>query len=122
MTTMFNTGDMLSRLEGWYVSQCNGMWEHAHGFTLGTIDNPGWTLTVDLAETEWASREFSNVRIKRSEHNWLHCWFKDEQFNAAGGPLNLREMIETFLWFVDPFYDPAVETPHLSTLETKPLG
>ncbi len=52
MTTMFNTGDMPSRLEGWYVSQCNGMWEHAHGFTLGTIDNPGWTLTVDLAETE----------------------------------------------------------------------
>lgn len=47
---------------------------------------------------------------------------KKEQSNAAGGPLNLREIIETFLWFVDPFYDPAKEIPHLNTLETKPLG
>ena len=121
MTTMFNAGDLLSRLEGWYVSQCNGVWEHDQRFTLDTIDNPGWTLTVNLVDTEWADRAFTTVRTERSEHNWLHCRVDNQVFHAAGGPLNLREMIETFLWFVDPFYDPSEDGPQLSTLTTKPI-
>ena len=118
---MFNTGDLLSRLEGWYVSQCNGVWEHDQRFTLGTIDNPGWMLTINLAETEWVHRTFKKVQIERSEHNWLHCWLEGQEFRAACGPLNLREMIETFLWFVDPFYAPSADNPQLSTLSTKPI-
>jgi hypothetical protein len=122
MTTMFNTGDLLSRLEGWYVSQCNGTWEHDFRVKLTTFDNPGWGLTINLSETEWETRSFTPVDIRRSEHNWLQCWVKEKQFHAAGGPLNLREIIEMFLWFVDPFYDPKAEGPQLSSLETKPLG
>jgi hypothetical protein len=118
---MFNTGDLLSRLEGWYISQCNGVWEHEERIKLSTVDNPGWTLEVNLVETEWANRAFSRMQIDRSEHNWLHCWVEAEKFFAAGGPLNLREMIETFLWFVDPFYNQSSEAPSLSTLNTKPL-
>ena len=121
MTTMFNTGDLISRLEGWYVSQCNGTWEHGAGVSLQTLDNPGWSLAVDIAETEWANRPFSRMRIDRSEHNWLQCWLENGRFHAVGGPLNLREMIETFLWFVDPFYDPSA-LPGLSTMKTRPLG
>jgi hypothetical protein len=33
----------------------------------------------------------------RSEHNWVRCWVRDSKFHAVGGPLNLREMVETFL-------------------------
>jgi Immunity protein 53 len=41
----------LDRLQRWYLSHCNGDWEHTYGVTMENIDNPGWTLTVQLAET-----------------------------------------------------------------------
>ena len=31
----------------WYLSQCNGDWEHAYGVKIDTLDNPGWTLEVE---------------------------------------------------------------------------
>jgi hypothetical protein len=38
----------LSYLEKWYRSHCNGEWEHAEGISIGTLDNPGWSIAVSL--------------------------------------------------------------------------
>jgi Immunity protein 53 len=35
------------RLQVWYLAQCDGDWEHRHGVTIGTLDNPGWSLRID---------------------------------------------------------------------------
>jgi hypothetical protein len=43
--------DPLTQLERWYLSQCDGDWEHTHGIVIGTLDNAGWSLTIDLLET-----------------------------------------------------------------------
>ncbi len=32
----------------WYVSQCNGTWEHQHGITIETTDNPGWWVKISV--------------------------------------------------------------------------
>jgi hypothetical protein len=36
----------------WYKSHCNGDWEHGRGIHLDTIDNPGWSLSINLEDTE----------------------------------------------------------------------
>ena len=32
----------------WRLDQCDNDWEHCHGVSIGTLDNPGWTLRIDL--------------------------------------------------------------------------
>jgi hypothetical protein len=40
---------MLQWLQEWYLEQCDREWEHEYGIKIGTLDNPGWTITIDLA-------------------------------------------------------------------------
>lgn len=44
-----------------YLSQCNGDWEHQCGLKIRTLDNPGWSIEIDLAETELETRSFDAV-------------------------------------------------------------
>jgi len=43
--------DPLRALEDWYASVCDGDWEHTYGVKIGTLDNPGWTVDIDLRQT-----------------------------------------------------------------------
>lgn len=95
----------------WYQSQCNGDWEHQNGVRMGTIDNPGWSLDVDLADTRHAGRVVQPKLLERSDDDWVFVEVKDDVFRARGGPGNLAELIKTFAAFVeDPrFSGPFVE-------------
>lgn len=42
--------ELLRFLQDWYLSQCDGDWEHQLGIDIGTIDNPGWTVKVSLSD------------------------------------------------------------------------
>lgn len=89
----------LEWLQSWYTKQCNGDWEHTRGITLNTLDNPGWTLTVDLDQTPWASYRVERRFLERTEQNWVHWKIADKQFRAEGGPGNLTELLAIFrLW------------------------
>jgi hypothetical protein len=85
----------------WYRSQCDGDWEHQHGVRIGTLDNPGWSLDVDLAGTPQAGRELPQKMIERSETDWVFVEIKNEAFRARGGPANLLEMLGLFLAFLE---------------------
>ena len=100
----FTTDDPLSSLEAWYVGQCDGDWEHGFGVTIETLDNPGWTLKIDLSGTEWADVRMDRYEVHRSEHNWIIASIKGSKYESAGGPLNLREMISVFISFAEPHY------------------
>jgi len=81
--------------------QTDGHWEHGHGIRIGTLDNPGWRLSIDLEETELKERPFAPVRIERTETDWVHCRVEARVFRGAGGPHNLRELIDQFLRWAD---------------------
>lgn len=87
----------LFRLQEWYFSQCDADWEHSHGLKIDTLDNPGWTLTVDLVDTDLADLSMQRQVIQRSEQDWVQQEVKNGQYLACGGPFNLEEMIEAFL-------------------------
>jgi len=91
--------DELQQLQDWYISQCNQDWEHTFGVKIDTLDNPGWTLEVDLRETELAERSFEPLSRGDSEDDsdWIRCKVEQEKFMGAGGANNLTELLRVFL-------------------------
>ena len=89
--------DALEALQRWYLAQCDGDWEHSFGVQVGTLDNPGWSLHVDLCGTPLAERPFQPVSRLDHPSEWLDCKRTDKQFQGFGGPLMLTELIRIFL-------------------------
>lgn len=88
---------VLADLRKWYESQCNEDWEHQYGVTIGTLDNPGWTVTIDLVNTDLGGREFEEAKDLEPERDWIRCWVEDTKFHGAGGPQKLEEILRIFL-------------------------
>jgi hypothetical protein len=78
--------DYLGRLQDWYRSQCNGDWEHEYGISVETLDNPGWHLRIDLADTPLDKKNFEPIKIEKSETDWFACKVSDHKFEGFGGP------------------------------------
>ena len=90
----------VSILERWYASQCNGNWEHSYGVHIDTLDNPGWSIKIDLRDTRKQDYALERKRIERTENDSIHYWIDEQQFRIACGPLNLSEATEIFVgWF-----------------------
>ncbi|GAA3919320.1 hypothetical protein GCM10023084_81910 [Streptomyces lacrimifluminis] len=62
---------LLGWLQNWYVQQCNGDWEHEWGVKIAMLDNPGWTVSIDLEETGLEEREYPRQEINRSPQDWV---------------------------------------------------
>jgi hypothetical protein len=93
--------ESLSLLERWYSAQCDGDWEHQYGVHIGTLDNPGWTLRIDLCGTDAEGRTLDRVKIERTENDWIYYWVEKNQFQARMGPQNLTEGIEAFVGWLE---------------------
>ena len=89
--------DPLAGIQEWYVSQCDGDWEHMYGVSLGTLDNPGWTLTIELQETQWQDIAFSEVSDLDPDQDWYSCRKQGPVFKAACGPRMLGTVFRIFL-------------------------
>ncbi len=95
--------DPLTWLQAWYVTQCDGDWEHEYGVRIATLDNPGWSLSIDLRDTVLEGAAFTRHEVRRGEHDWVIAQVIDGRFEAACGPLNLGEAIHEFrLWAFRP--------------------
>lgn len=92
---------ILKWLEEWYKNNCNGDWEHSHGITIETIDNPGWDLTIDLKNTSLENEKMEYVFTKINEDDWYGIKVENSQFNAFGDPNKLSFLIEKFKQFVE---------------------
>jgi hypothetical protein len=93
-------GGVLDWLQGWNLRQCVGDWADRYGVPLDTLDNSGWSLGIDLAETALADRPFTPIEEHRSESDWIVCRLEGEgddlKWCAYCGPLNLEEVLGAF--------------------------
>ncbi|CAH1221553.1 hypothetical protein PAECIP111891_05231 [Paenibacillus allorhizoplanae] len=83
-------------LQQWFFDQCDGDWEHMQQIKIDTVDNPGWSIRIDLLETSLEKEIFNRIQIERTETDWLICRVEDHTFMASGGVFNLDEIIEIF--------------------------
>jgi hypothetical protein len=105
------SGDSLLWLMRWYLAECNGNWEHSYGVEIGTLDNPGWTLKIDLRETRLNGKPFAKVergQIAQDLEEWrrLGSWcvadVRGDSFEAVCGPLDLPVVIQIFRDWAEP--------------------
>ena len=59
------------------------------GVSIGTLDDPGWRIQVDLRETKAEGRTSEWVKMNRSVDDWL-------MDRAVGDKLNPRAARRTF--------------------------
>ena len=86
----------LKWLINWFKTHCDGDWEHTYGIEIGTLDNPGWFISISLEETELEKKEFNKIRINRSNNDWIHCHIKENCFEVACGIQNFEEGLKIF--------------------------
>lgn len=94
---MNGTDPILLRLQNWYAAMCNGDWEHTYGVAITNIDNPGWSLKVELIDSYLYDVPFAEIKAERAEDDWVICKVADGVFQAYGGTKNLTEMLTIFL-------------------------
>jgi Immunity protein 53 len=68
-----------------------------YGVTFDTLDNPGWSLRIDLADTPLSDRDYERMEMHRTEDDWVVSWREDQRWCAACGPLTLGEAVAAFL-------------------------
>ncbi|MFG0284068.1 MAG: immunity 53 family protein [Phycisphaerales bacterium JB039] len=104
---MSQSCDSLLRLMKWYDARCDGEWEHSFGIKIETLDNPGWSIEVDLSGSGLEDRAFERLERGVGDDNhddegcetgpWMVCWVADQRYHAACGPAQLREALTVFL-------------------------
>lgn len=102
--------DNLIWLSRWYLSQCDNDWEHSYGVKIDNLDNPGWSLKIDLTDTEMQGRAFE--RIEHGEPSgdleewqrtgsWWVARVEGDAFEVACGPLDLSAAVGVFRRWVE---------------------
>ena len=76
----------LTWLQAWYMSNCNGDWEHGYGVSVKTLDNPGWMVRLELTGTPLNGRPFDRIQFERDEHG-------KEDSNRARYHLSLGQLV-----------------------------
>ncbi|MFG2919720.1 immunity 53 family protein [Kitasatospora sp. NPDC048298] len=93
---MSDSEHVLNWLQAWYADQCNEDWEHEWGVKIETLDNPGWSVSIDLEKTDLKECEYPRHDVNRSPHDWVWVWTSDKIFHARCGPANLSEALTLF--------------------------
>ncbi len=94
----------------WFQNWCKihdeKEWKHAAmKIQIATLDNPGWSLKMDLEKTELENQKFQKIEINRSDDDWMFCAVKDNKFEVACSPTNLLETFHVFRNWAEHFLD-----------------
>ncbi|WP_339323105.1 immunity 53 family protein [Paenibacillus sp. FSL W8-0194] len=95
--------DLLKWIEEWFANNCDGDWEHSRGIRISTLDNPGWSIYINLEGTSLEEAVFQPVVIERSEIDWVHCNIQEMIFRGFGGSRNLNELLSIFKHWTETF-------------------
>lgn len=91
----------LEDLQQWYDHQCDGRWEHAYGIEIRTMDNPGWSIVIDLCETELHEITMDRVSNRIDSIDWMDYEIRGGKFVGYCGPVKLNDLLKVFSNLVD---------------------
>ena len=92
---------MIDWIQKWYCSHCDGKWEHFYGIKIETLDNPGWCVEIDIAETDVRDKPFEEIEKDVSDTDWIICRIQNDKFQGFGDISKLSEIILIFKNWVD---------------------
>jgi hypothetical protein len=93
---------VFSKLEAWYLAQCDGEWEHSFGISIRTSDNPAWNVVIDIKGTTSEHSPiptFRSANYLENDKDWVECRLSDDgaKFWGVGDPRKLIFIVEYFL-------------------------
>ncbi len=89
--------ETIERIQDWYKINCNGDWEHSYGYKIETLDNPGWAIKIDLAETALENLEFQReYQNPKNDNDWFQIRTENKILNIYCGPENMKSTFEIF--------------------------
>ena len=93
--------NILDWLSDWFALECDGDWEHENQIKIGTLDNPGWNIEIDLRDTNLENLLIINDIIEKSENDWFFFEVRDKKFIASGDLSKLTFLLEQFREIVE---------------------
>ena len=93
--------NILNKLETWFATHCDGDWEHGEGIKISTLDNPGWSIDIDLGDTQFEELKLKPLKIEKSDQDWIVASIENKVFKIRCGPKNLSQSINIFFNWVD---------------------
>lgn len=91
-----STVEILTWLQLWFKQQANGDWEHQYGVSIESLDNPGWSVKIDLTETNLSSKSFPKLSEDNGSNNWIMCRVENGKFEGAGDTMKLEKILKIF--------------------------
>jgi hypothetical protein len=88
--------NLIKWLEKWYQQNCDGEWEHFYGIEIGTLDNPGWYVKIDLKGTQYENLHMLEMKRYQGTNNWIRCMISDGIFEGTGDCKKLDDIILIF--------------------------
>ena len=104
--------DILGWLETLYEGECIEAGGHDHGFSIQTLDNPGWLVKAELRRVSQGAATADRVLAVLGEppsvkngniggEVWMTCEVRSGQFVGAGDPTQLRTILLQFRSLVE---------------------
>ena len=97
--------NIIKWISEWYENNCDGEWEQNYGITIDTLDNPGWSISIDLIDLDI---EFSSIPwtfIEKSQNDWYGYKIENGKFEASGDPTKLTFLLNKFKEIVEDNFD-----------------
>lgn len=91
--TKYNSLDWICK---WYDQNCNGNWEHDFGIVIESLDNPGWSITIDTEGTSIELLDKPWILKENSTEDWYGYKISNGKFEASGDPMKLPFLINLF--------------------------
>ncbi|MCR5602621.1 MAG: immunity 53 family protein [Lachnospiraceae bacterium] len=87
--------DLLRWLEKWHKDNAfdDG---YALNIRISTLDNPGWSVDIDLADTKYSRMTMGEIQIDNSDDDWIDCRIINHHFRGSGDCLKLEKILAIF--------------------------
>lgn len=81
-------------LQRFFLSNCDGQWEHYYGCKIDTMSDPGWRLEFDLTGTLYSGATLDLLEDQTGPLVWMKCEIVDGVFKAQCAPRQLGDCIQ----------------------------
>ncbi len=83
-------------LQEWFKSQCDGDWEHSYGIKLESLDNPGWSVTIETENSNSELNDFDWISNEVNDTDWHYYRVINGAYEASGDFNKLEKLITIF--------------------------
>lgn len=91
-----------SRIQEWYAERCDGdLGTLLRSQYFDTLDNPGWIVTIDSADTPWSELVVPRAITEGTGPDWIQSEVVSSQFVGMGGPHMLDQILCRFFALIE---------------------